>query len=94
MPHASLKLIPGVDVNKTPALNEMAISDCQFIRFIPDRNGYGLVQKLGGWQKFYPNTMPSTVKSMHPWQDTLATKHLGVGMIGLGPYVITNISGN
>jgi hypothetical protein len=94
MPHASLKLIPGVDVNKTPALNEMAISDCQFIRFIPDRNGYGLVQKLGGWQKFYPNAFPSTIKAMHPWQDTLATKHLGIGMIGLGPFVITNIVGN
>jgi hypothetical protein len=69
MPHASLKLIPGVDVNKTPALNEMAISDCQLIRFIPDRTGIGLVQKLGGWQKFYPNTLPSTIKALHAWQD-------------------------
>lgn len=94
MPHASIKLIPGVDVNKTPALNEMAISDCQLIRFIPDRNGLGLVQKLGGWQKFFPNPFPTTIKSLHPWQDTLATKHLAVGMVGLGPFVITNIAGN
>lgn len=94
MPHASLKLIPGVDVNKTPALNEMAISDCQLIRFVPDRNGYGLVQKLGGWQKFYPNSFATTIKAMHPWQDTLAVKHLGVGMIGRQPAVITNVVGD
>lgn len=94
MPHAALKLIPGVDVNKTPALNEMAISDCQLIRFIPDRTGLGLVQKLGGWQKFYPNTFPSTIKALHAWQDNLQAKYLGVGMIGVGPFVITNVSGS
>lgn len=94
MPHASLKLIPGVDVNKTPALNEMAISDCQLIRFIPDRTGLGLVQKLGGWQKFYPNTLPSTIKALHAWQDNIQQQYLGVGMAGLGPYAITNISGS
>ena len=94
MPHASLKLIPGVDVNKTPALNEMAISDCQNIRFVPDRNGYGLVQKLGGWQKFYPNQFATTIKALHPWQDTLAVQHLAVGMIGRQPAPITNITGN
>lgn len=94
MPHAALKLIPGVDVNKTPALNEMAISDCQLIRFIPDRTGLGLVQKLGGWQKFYPNTMPSTVKALHAWQDNIQDQHLGVGMTGLGPFAVTGVSGN
>lgn len=94
MPHASLKLIPGVDVNKTPALNEMAISDCQLIRFVPDRTGLGLVQKLGGWEKFYPNSFASTIKAMHAWQDNLENKRLGVGMLGLGPYVITNITGD
>lgn len=94
MPHASLKLIPGVDVNKTPALNEMAISDCQLIRFIPDRAGIGLVQKLGGWQKFYPNTFPSTIKALHAWQDNIQSQYLGVGMVGVGPFVITNVSGS
>jgi hypothetical protein len=46
MPHATLKLIPGVDTTKTPTLNEMAISRTNLIRFAPDRGGLGLVQKL------------------------------------------------
>lgn len=93
MPHAALKLIPGVDVNKTPALNEMAISDCQLIRFVPDRNGIGLVQKLGGWEKYYPNAFPSTIKALHAWQDNVQAQHLGVGMVGVGPFVITGVTG-
>ncbi len=94
MPHASLKLVPGVDVNKTPALNEMAISDCQFIRFVPDRNGLGLVQKLGGWQRFINYNFGSTIKSIHAWQDNLLNKRMAAGMIGLGPYNIVSVVGN
>ena len=48
MPHAAFKILPGVDVNKTPALNEAAISQSQLVRFVPDRTLGGLVQKLGG----------------------------------------------
>jgi hypothetical protein len=46
MPHQSLKILPGVDQNKTPALNEAAISQSQLVRFIPDRTLVGLVQKF------------------------------------------------
>ena len=49
MPHATLKLLPGVDENRTLALNEAGISISQLVRFIPDKQGIGLVQKLGGW---------------------------------------------
>ena len=79
MPHASVKLKPGVDQNQTPALNEAGISESQFIRFIYDRTGLGLVQKLGGWIKFYPNYMPSITRALWAWQDTEANKYLGVG---------------
>ena len=43
MPHASLKLIPGVDRNRTEALNEAAIWDCNLIRFMPDRDRKSVV---------------------------------------------------
>lgn len=79
MAHQSLKLIPGVDVNKTPALNEAAISQSQLVRFIPDRTLGGLVQKLGGWTKFYPNTINSTVRCLWAWEDTNSNSYLGVG---------------
>ena len=64
MPHATLKLQPGVDQNKTLALNEAAISTTNLVRFVPDRNGLGLVQKLGGWSKFFPTTMGATVRAL------------------------------
>ena len=64
MPHASLKLSPGVDQNRTIALNEAAISSSQLIRFIPDTNGVGLPQKLGGWVKFFANAIGSTVREI------------------------------
>jgi len=79
MPHQSLKLIPGVDVNKTPALNEAAISQSQLVRFIPDKTIGGLVQKLGGWTRYYSNTITSIVRALWAWEDTNSNSYLGVG---------------
>lgn len=79
MPHQSLKLIPGVDQNRTPALNEAAISSSNLIRFVPDRQGIGLVQKLGGWTQFFTNAIGSVVRALLPWEDTEGRKWLGVG---------------
>jgi hypothetical protein len=79
MPHASVKLLPGVDQNKTPALNEAGISDSQLVRFIPDRTLGGLIQKLGGWQKYVTTSMGSIVRCLWAWQDTNAKSYLGVG---------------
>jgi hypothetical protein len=79
MPHASLKLKPGVDQNETPALNEAGISVSNLVRFIFDRNGIGLVQKLGGWTKFFPNQIQSIVRALWAWEDTNANSHLAVG---------------
>ena len=79
MPHNALKLTPGVDQNRTIALNEAAISTSNLIRFIPDRQGLGLVQKLGGWTKFYPNKIPSVVRNLWAWEDTNSQSYLAVG---------------
>lgn len=80
MPHANLKLIPGVDQNRTEALNEAAIWESNLIRFVPDRQGQGLPQKLGGWTKFI-DAAPwnSTVKALHAWSDNSANRHLAIG---------------
>ena len=94
MPHSALKLMPGVDVNKTPALNEAAISESQLIRFIPDRTLGGLVQKLGGWTKFYAGQIGSTVRCLWAWEDTNANSYLAVGADGIAPIVVTGASGN
>ena len=94
MPHQSLKLIPGVDVNKTPALNEVAISQSQLVRFIPDRTLGGLIQKIGGWAKFYPNTIGSIVRCLWAWEDTNSNSYLGVGAQSSLQVVVSGGSNN
>tara|TARA_R110000868_G_scaffold102492_9_gene282212 strand:+ start:2483 stop:4573 length:2091 start_codon:yes stop_codon:yes gene_type:complete len=79
MPHASVKLKPGVDQNETPALNEAGISTSNLIRFIYDRAQGALIQKLGGWTKYYPNTTPAIVRALWAWEDTQAAIHLAYG---------------
>lgn len=82
MPHASFKTLPGVDQNKTPALNEAAISESQFIRFVPDRTMGGLVQKLGGWTKYFGSPVSSITRALWAWEDTNANSYLAVGAEG------------
>lgn len=79
MPHQALKLIAGVDQNKTLALNEAAISYSNLVRFVPDRNNIGLVQKLGGWTQFYTSPIGSVVRSLLAWEDINANAWLAVG---------------
>jgi len=79
MPHAALKLVPGVDQNRTLALNEAALSESNLIRFVPDRQGIGLPQKLGGWQKFFSNSVGSIIRALWAWEDTSGRSWLGVG---------------
>lgn len=80
MPHAILKLLPGTDTQETPALNENSgISQTQLIRFMPDRNGLGLVTKLGGWRRFYLSAMAAIVRALWAWEDLNDTAHLAIG---------------
>lgn len=94
MPHAAFKLLPGVDQNKTPALNEAAISFSQLIRFIPDRTLGGLVQKLGGWTKYVSTNIGSIPRSIWAWEDTNANSYLAVGSDGIAPVSVSNASGD
>ena len=83
MPYAAFKILPGVDQNKTPALNEAAVSESQLIRFISDRTLGGLVQKLGGWTKYVNDDIGSTVRNLWAWEDTNANSYLAVGAEGI-----------
>jgi hypothetical protein len=79
MPHSAIKLIPGVDQNETQALNQAAISQCNFIRFIYDKAGQGLVQKLGGWTAYYSAPMSSITRALWAWEDTNSVSYLALG---------------
>lgn len=89
MPHASLKLIPGVDQNRTPALNEAAISQSNLIRFVADRQGAALPQKLGGWTKYYSQPMTAVVRALWAWADTNSSNYLAIGCEN-GVYTLKN----
>lgn len=80
MPHAVLRLVPGVDTQETPALNENSgISQSQLVRFMPDRNGLGLVQKIGGWSRYFGQPMPAVARALWAWEDLNLNSHLAVG---------------
>ena len=79
MSHNALTLQPGVNQNRTPAMNQAGISTCQLIRFIPDTQLGGIPQKLGGWQKFFPNSIGSIVRFLWAWADINDNFYLGVG---------------
>ena len=102
MPHGSLKIIPGVDTNRTPALNEAAVSQSNLMRFFPDRQNAGLAQKIGGWKRFITGTVSSgVIRALKGWQDLDNVDWLGIGSEGesglqaydasqqLGPYNVT-----
>lgn len=79
MPHAALRLRPGVDTTRTSTLNEASISTSQLIRFMPDSSGAALVQPIGGWTRFYPTAVGSPVRNLWAWEDINASKYLAVG---------------
>ena len=79
MPHAAVKLIPGVNQNETPALNQAGISVTNLIRFIYDPQLGALIQKLGGWTAYYPNSLSVIPRALWAWQDTNLVSRLAIG---------------
>ena len=79
MPHATIRLKPGVETNNTFSLNEAAYSQSQLIRYLPERNGLGLAQKLGGWVNYFNSSIGSKIRALKGWADLNAINHLGIG---------------
>ena len=74
MPFADVRLIPGIDREKTQTLNQAGYSFSSFIRWKE-----GLAQKIGGWIKFYNFAVGGVPRDMHTWQDLNETGRLSVG---------------
>lgn len=77
------------------ALNEAALSYSNLIRFVPDRQGIGLPQKLGGWTQY--GSVTGTPRALLAWEDMNYVKRLAIGCqttgdasIGAPLYVLTN----
>lgn len=84
MPHATVRLRPGVNQTDTPTLNEAGVSESQLIRYFYDPILGAIIQKLGGWIRFFPNQMVSIVRALWAWEDTNANAHLAVGCENIG----------
>src|SRR6266702_2428981 len=74
MPFGSVRLVPGVNTEKTPSLNEAGVSQSALIRFKDS-----LIQKLGGWTTFFPFTVTVIPRDLHGWDDLNNLGHLAVG---------------
>jgi hypothetical protein len=84
MPHQVLKVQPGVNTNETPVLNMAGVSECDKIRFRQDPAGLGLVEKLGGWTRFYTGVFDYAVRHLFVWQEIDTDKFVAVGMADTG----------
>lgn len=69
-----LRLIPGVDYEMTPALAQAVIISSQNIRWKE-----GLFEKLGGWSRYYPNSVGDIPRFLWGWQDLDLGLILAVG---------------
>lgn len=74
MPFNSIKLLPGIDLETTPTDSEATYSESNLIRW-----KQGLAEKIGGWVRYYPLSIGTIARDLHPWQDLNGTLRLGVG---------------
>lgn len=79
MPHNSLKFTSGVSQNETPALNETGVSVTQLVRLKPDTQGFTLLEKLGGWARYWASALSGTIRALWAWEDTNANKWVAAG---------------
>jgi hypothetical protein len=81
MPTTKMFFAPGFNAEATPSLTERGYESGNLVRFMPSPLGptSGILQKLGGWAKYYPNPMGSPVNNLHAWEDIDAGLHLGIG---------------
>lgn len=88
MPWATVKLLPGVNVEITETMNTAGYQKSQLGRFKS-----GLFQKLGGWVKFYPLKVDGIPKAIHTWKDLAGNTRFcmgttsGVDVITSGAYI-------
>ena len=66
-------LTPGFSSEMTPTLNNAGIVSGNLIRW-----KRGLVEKLGGWIRFYPFSVGSIPRELHAWQDLSNNDYLAV----------------
>jgi hypothetical protein len=70
----SVTLTPGVNAERTPTLLRAGYSSSSLIRFRD-----GLVQKYGGYKKYYQFPVGGVPRDLHAWEDLNSLGHLSIG---------------
>jgi hypothetical protein len=73
MPMAEIDLIPGVNVESTPADSPAGIQESQFIRFKAN-----LVEKRGGSTLYFETRLDGVPNDIQPWGDIAGKPYVGV----------------
>lgn len=84
MPHKTIRLIPGANEVETMALNQEGVSITSLVRLKYDPSTGGILEKIGGWSRFFPNQIVAIVRQLLAWQDLDAIKHLAYGTQNIG----------
>jgi len=58
----------------TPSQNEAGVSQANLVRY-----QQGMIQKYGGWSKYYSVSIGSTIKDLLGWQGLTGHSYLGIG---------------
>jgi len=75
-----IKLRPGVDTTSTTNLNDNTeYSSSNLIRFLYERDGIGLIQKMGGWVNYFGSALSSKIRALKGWADLNSNNHLAIG---------------
>ena len=74
MPLQKLNFTPGINQDVTSLSDGTGFTDCDKVRF---RLGYA--EKIGGWEKYSPNTYQGTARDLHDWVALDGSQYLGVG---------------
>lgn len=69
-----LKLKPGLDVEKTPLLNETGWSQSAAVRFRD-----GLPEKMGGWARLNAEPLVGICTGLHVWADLSSNNYAAAG---------------
>lgn len=66
-------MAPGLDQEQTPSLLEGRYTSASLVRWRE-----GLLEKLGGWQPYYPSSFDGTIRELCAWESLNDVKYLGV----------------
>ena len=74
MPMKSLKFKPGIISDITSYSNEGGFVDGDKVRF-----RFGFPEKIGGWEKYSPNTYLGSARRLHNWVALDGSDYMGIG---------------